>query len=147
MKAKYLLGFTINGCKMKIALIANDANSVLNFRKEFILCLKKHSEVFVLAPQDDKKIIAQINALGAQFIPITLSKQGINPLKDLLFFKDLLVKVKNIRPDQVFSFTIKPVIWGSMAAKKAGVPFIYSMITGVGFAFTDITTAGINLSK
>jgi len=60
----------------------------------------------------------------------------INPLKDLLLFYELYRIYKKTRPDIALHFTIKPVIYGPLAAKLAGVPVIINSIMGLGYIFT-----------
>ena len=60
----------------------------------------------------------------------------MNPLRDIRAACALVALFHEVRPDVVLSYTIKPVIYGSLAARWTGVPAIYSMITGVGYAFS-----------
>lgn len=121
-----------------IAIIASFAPSIINFRKELIVALQKHAEIIVLAPYEDEQTSNDILALGVQYKTFFLSPRGRNPLHDLKTKRELTKLLKDISPDIVLSYTIKPVIWGSIAAHKARIKKIYSMITGLGYAFTDI---------
>ena len=64
-----------------------------------------------------------------------LDRKGLNPLNDLRTTRALLRIFKNEKPDLLFASTIKPVIYGGIAARVAGVPHIYATITGLGYAF------------
>ncbi|MBI5845475.1 MAG: glycosyltransferase family 4 protein [Deltaproteobacteria bacterium] len=70
------------------------------------------------------------------FIPIPVDRRGINPLADLRLLFHLFFLYRKLAPDVVLHFTIKPVIYGSVAARLAGVPRIVNTITGLGYAFT-----------
>jgi len=70
-----------------------------------------------------------------RYEPVSLARTGLNPLTDLASMFRLRRVFKRQRPDVVLSYTIKPVIYGSLAASWTGVPRIYSLITGLGAAF------------
>ena len=70
------------------------------------------------------------------FIPIPVDRRGINPLADLRLLFHLFFLYRKLAPDVVLHFTIKPVIYGSVAARLAGVPRIVNTVTGLGYAFT-----------
>jgi len=67
------------------------------------------------------------------------NKNGINPIADLKYWLWLVRLFQQERPDVVFGYTSKPVIYGSIAAKIAKIPHITAMVTGVGYAFTAKT--------
>lgn len=122
---------------MKTAIIASFAPSILNFRKQLVQSLCRVGVVYVLAPYENNEIKNQIIDLGAKYIPIDLNRQGMNPLQDLKSRIEITKILKELKPDHVLSYTIKPVIWGSKAAHKSGVKNIHSMITGLGYAFAS----------
>lgn len=74
---------------------------------------------------------------GAEFYGLPLEKSGFNPLKDLRFLLKLVGLFRNLRPDMVLAYTIKPVIYGSIAAKIVRIPHIFSVIAGLGYAFIN----------
>lgn len=121
--------------KLKIAIIAGFAPSVINFRKELINELSLSNDVVVFAPVHDKKTIDAIESLSVKYVPYYLSRNGSNILKDLKTVYSLIRSLQKNAPDMVFSYTIKPVIWGSMSAYFLGIKNIYSMITGLGYVF------------
>jgi len=110
--------------------------SLINFRGKLIEQLVKEGhEVTACAPGNDPQITERLEAIGAKFRSINLHRAGMNPVADLRSMLDLRQTFQELKPDVAFLYTIKPVIYGSMAAKSAGVPRIYSMITGLGTAF------------
>jgi len=120
----------------KIVVAASFTRSLVNFRGDMIKdWVKRGHEVYTCAPQTGYE--KQIEALGAYFIPVRLARTGLNPLSDVLYLLALVRLFRRIRPDVVFSYTIKPVIYGSLAASLCSVPGIFSMITGAGYAFED----------
>ena len=64
-----------------------------------------------------------------------LERSGMNPIKDLNYFFSLLNIYRSEKPDLVFHYTIKPNIYGSLAAKLCGIPSV-AMVTGLGYAFS-----------
>lgn len=118
----------------KIAVIASYTRSLVNFRGDMIQdWVSRGHEVYTCAPE--KGFEGQIADMGASFTPVRLARTGLNPLKDWFYFLDLIAFFKRVKPDVVFSYTIKPVIYGSIAASLSSVPKIFSLVTGAGFIF------------
>jgi lipopolysaccharide/colanic/teichoic acid biosynthesis glycosyltransferase len=121
-----------------IAIISHQAFSLLNFRSSLIqLLVKSGYRVYALAPDYLNTDIEGIKSLGAEPIKYSLSRSGINPLTDFLDSLMLMFILRKLKPDVSFAFTIKPVIYGSIAAWIARVPSRISMIEGLGYFFTD----------
>lgn len=124
---------------MRILLIASYAPSLLNFRGPFIKALLEYGhEVFVTAPSFQPELKNKLESLGVTVLDIPLQRQGMNIFFDILYFFRLIKLFKKISPDLVFTYTIKPNIWGAFAGAINGTRTI-SVITGLGYAFTDST--------
>lgn len=123
---------------MKFILISPKNRTVYNFRgdliKKIISC---GYEVVVTGP--NRIDVDKVEALGARFIEVPINKNGVNPLADIRYQKALEAIFRQEKPDVVLGYTAKPVIYGSIAAKKAKVPHIAAMVTGAGYAFTAKT--------
>lgn len=120
----------------KFFLISPKNRTVYNFRGDLIRDIRKKGyEVYVTGP--DTENIAEIESLGVRFIEIPMNKTGLNPFADLQYFIRLYKLLKKEKPDVILGYTIKPVIYGGIAAKLAGVSNINSMITGTGYLFTS----------
>lgn len=123
---------------LKFILVSPKNRTVYNFRgdliKQIVAC---GYEVVVTGPNQID--VDKIQALGARFIEVPIDKNGVNPLADLGYQKALKEIFCREKPDVVLGYTSKPVIYGSIAAKKAGVPHIAAMVTGAGYAFTAKT--------
>ena len=114
----------------KILILANDVTTILQFRCELITALvEAKKEVIVSVPDSER--IAEIEALGAKVIKTQVARHGKNPLKDLKLIKDYKKLLKEIKPDIVFTFTIKPNVYGGMACRKLKIPFVAN-VTGLG---------------
>lgn len=123
---------------MKFVLILSYLPSVINFRGKLLEAIAaKGYEIHILAPdtdqfQDDFQTLTQ---LGYHIHNIPMQRAGTNPIADAKALKALYTTIKAIKPDYVLSYTIKPVIYGTLAAKMAKVTHIFAMITGLGYAF------------
>jgi len=93
------------------------------------------TDVVCLVPADGGA--AALRELGARVVELRLSRRGLNPLAELVTVARLHRLVRRERPDTVLNFSIKPSIYGSVAARLAGVRRVCSMITGLGYAFMD----------
>lgn len=121
---------------MKIVVLAGLDNSLLNFRGPLLHALVDAGhEVIAASPAQNAEIPQKLMNMGVQYEPVRLARAGLNPVADMDSLLRLQRLFKRERPDVVLSYTIKPVIYGSLAAWLAGVPRIYALITGLGAAF------------
>ncbi len=122
----------------RVALIGNQAFSMLNFRGRLIhdIVAKGH-EVYAFAPDFDESSRAAIGALGARPIDHGLHRTGMNPVSDVAGVVDLVAKLRTIRPDIAIGYSIKPATYGVLAGWAAGVPRQFAMIEGLGHIFVS----------
>lgn len=126
---------------MKIILIGNLAESLISFRGELISeFVHLGHEVTVCSPGDNVEVANTLLAMGAVYRSLEFNRTSTNPLGDVAFFLDLIALFKEIKPDIVLNYTIKPIVYGSLAAKFTGVRYVYSVITGLGYFFLGETT-------
>ncbi len=120
----------------KVLIIGGYAPSLLNFRGALIrhLCEQGH-EVLACAPDPSPEIERGLAQIGARCVAVPMNRTGLNPFADLRYLLRLVALMRTHRPDVVLSYTVKPLIWGSLAARIAGVPRRYALITGLGYAF------------
>ncbi len=83
----------------------------------------------------------KVEALGIPFFPLPVNRRALNPAADLKLFVSLYRWYKTEKPQIVHHFTIKPVIYGSLAARLAGVPKIVNTVTGLGYVFSEGSAA------
>lgn len=121
---------------MKLLFSGNTAWSMYNFRKNVLESfIQTGVKVIVVAPNDDiysKKLVS----MGCKFVPINISRKGTNPIKDFLLFLNYKKILKDERPNGCFFYTIKPNIYGGMAAGYLNIPFI-AVTTGLGYIFNN----------
>lgn len=123
-----------------LVVLAGYAPSLVNFRLHLLLELQKQGyHVIACAPQKVDWVIKTLIEHNIEFNTFPISPASIAPHKDVLFLLKFSHFLKRIKPNIFFAYTIKPVIYGSLAAKLAGVPQIYSFITGLGYTFEDRT--------
>jgi len=115
----------------RIVFLANTAWSMYNFRLGIMHMLRRRgADVTVIAPVDEYS--DRFAESGIRFVEIKkLRAKGTNPLADLALFFELRRTLRSIRPHLMFSYTIKPNIYGILAAKSLNVPSI-AVITGLG---------------
>lgn len=122
----------------KIAIIGGYAPSLLNFRGALIGEMVKNGHtVLACAPDASNETIKKLHELGAEYRNIPMDRAGINPLMDLRSFLSLVFFFLKNRPDIFLGYTIKPVIFGSLAARMALVSQRYAMITGLGWSLAS----------
>ncbi|EED0955040.1 glycosyltransferase family 4 protein, partial [Escherichia coli] len=125
-------------CDMKkIVIIGNVASMMLRFRKELIMNLVRQGDnVYCLANDFSTEDLKVLSSWGVKGVKFSLNSKGINPFKDIIAVYELTKILKDISPDIVFSYFVKPVIFGTIASKLSKVPRIVGMIEGLGNAFT-----------
>lgn len=120
----------------RIALIAPHCNSLLNFRGDLIQHLLENGyEVYTLAPEYPEEFEKRIWERGAKTLTYRVNRKSLNPFGDLITTWDLFSVLKKNKIELIIPYTIKPVIYGSLAANWAGIPVV-SMITGLGLTFS-----------
>lgn len=115
-----------------ILILVNKQTTVINFRLEVVAALVKSGySVHVSVPEGDR--LGEIEAVGANVIKTDVARHGTNPLEDFKLMLQYRKLIREIRPDLVLTYTIKPNIYGGMASALCGVPYIAN-ITGLGTA-------------
>lgn len=121
----------------KIVLIGTTADSITGFRSDLIKQLVLYGyEVFAFTCEYNEAQLSEISALGAKPITYEMSRGGLNPFADLKTIFELKRKIIDIKPDVIFSYFTKPVVYGSLAARLSHTPKIIGMIEGLGTPFT-----------
>lgn len=120
--------------QLKIGIVLNTAWNIYNFRLGLVKAfLAAGHSVYAIAPFDD--FVPEIEATGCVFIPVHhLSRKGMNPIQDMRFGHELYKIYTSKELDVVLHYTIKPNIYGSLAAGRAKVKSI-STVTGLGYSF------------
>lgn len=122
---------------MRVAIVINTSWNIYNYRMGLINALMDQGhEIYAIAPRDEFS-----NALievGCNYIPVEIDNWGTNPIKDLKLIYDFHKIYKSLKPDMIFHFTIKPNIYGSIAARLLNIPSM-SNVSGLGTVFMKET--------
>lgn len=122
----------------RIIIIGTVSSYLYSFRKDLIASLIEQGHtVYAFITDNEEKSINDIRRLGAIPVDYQLSRGGLNPIIDISNTFSLYKKIKCINPDVIISYSAKPVIFGSLAAKAAKTEKIIGMIEGLGYVFTD----------
>jgi glycosyltransferase involved in cell wall biosynthesis len=122
----------------RIVVIGGFAPALISFRGDLIAAMASAGhEVIACAPGNDPEVAEALQARGARYLPVALDRSGTDPLADLSSLLRLRRLFRQLRPDLVLAYTAKAVIYGAGAARLAGVPHIFAMITGLGYAFIE----------
>jgi len=122
----------------RILVLGGWPESLINFRGPLLQSMTARGhEVVAAAGGDDPSLRARLADRGVRYHPMRLERAGLNPLADL----GSLVQVRRIlrreRIDLVLAYTIKPVVYGLLAARSLRIRDRYALITGAGYAFGD----------
>lgn len=117
-----------------LAIVVNDTDFFLSHRLPIALeALNKGYDVHIITAFSPS--VELLSKHGLKHHSVYLSRKSMNPFQELLTFFNLLTLFRKIRPDIVHLVTIKPVIYGTLAARLTKVPAIIAAITGMGSAF------------
>ncbi len=120
----------------KLILSANTDWYLYNYRLSLAQAiLDQGYELLLLAPAGPYG--EKLRALGFQWETIHLRRHGLNPFVDFLTFLQILRIYRREQPDLVHHFTIKPMVYGSLAARAAGIPSVVNSVTGLGRLFVN----------
>ncbi|MBU2611903.1 MAG: glycosyltransferase family 4 protein, partial [Chloroflexi bacterium] len=118
----------------KVLLFANTDWYLYNFRLPLAQALREKGHVVVLLSPPGEYGPRLVGA-GLRWISFPLSRRGMNPFSELITLWRLTRLYSRERPDLAHHFTVKCVLYGSLAAKMAGVKYIVNAITGLGYVF------------
>ncbi len=118
---------------MKVAIVLNTSWNIYNFRMNFVRTLvQKGYEVHTIAPID--RYTPLLVKAGCHHHPVRMDSRGINPVKDIALILELRSIYRKLRPDVILHYTIKPNIYGSIAAATLGIPTVNN-VCGLGTVF------------
>ncbi len=121
----------------KILFCDNDLWSLLNFRGHVFTRLYQNGySVALVAPRPNNDMVLSKIPDGVKYYPIDIDRCGKSVYNDLKYMRQLYRIYKQERPDYIFHYTIKPNIYGTIAAKSLGIPCT-NMVAGLGYVFND----------
>lgn len=118
---------------MKLVIVVNTSWNIYNFRMNFVKTLiEKGHQVHTVAPRDSYTHF--LEEAGCIHHNVTMDSRGVNPIKDTALFFELWGIYRKIKPDTILHFTIKPNIYGTLAASIEKIPTINN-VCGLGTVF------------
>ena len=119
----------------RVLILANNDVGLYRFRKDLIAAfLNAGHEVYISLPDGD--FVSELVKLGCRFLDTPIDRRGMNPLRDGRLFRRYCAILKEIEPDLVITYTIKPNIYGGIACRIAHIPYAAN-ITGLGSAIEN----------
>ena len=119
-----------------VAITSNSVERIYRFRAPIVRALVERGiHVYAVAPAGE--FARDVEALGAEFVPWRLNRGSVNPYTEAGSLVSLLRIYRRLRPDVAQHFTIKPNVYGALAAMLAGVPVVVGGVTGLGYAFAE----------
>lgn len=122
--------------RKKILMIASKAKAHINFRSDLTkLIIEKGWDVSLIVPHELYK--KELEEMGIKVIVMPYNKNSISIMENINIIKTIEKIIKEEKPNKIFAYTIKPIILGSIAAKKCKIKEMYSMVTGLGHIYSD----------
>ena len=116
---------------MRVLIVANADIGLYKFRKELLEELVKNNEVYIALPKGE--FYNELVAIGCRYIVTELDRHGTNPLKEFKVVSLYKRIIKEVKPDIVFTYTIKPNVYAGIACASLNVPYVAN-VTGLGTA-------------
>lgn len=118
----------------KILILANSSSGLYGFRNELVVKLLEQNQVYVSLPDDTNN--KELQEEGCILYHTPINRRGMNPIQDIGLFRAYRKLLKEIRPDVVLTYTIKPNVYGGLACRMEKIPYIAN-ITGLGSALEN----------
>lgn len=121
--------------KKKIVIIGNNSSGMYDFRHELIEeLILRGDTITVLTPFDTK--VDDLRGIGTNVINTPLNRRGINPIEDFSLIRLYKKLLKQIKPDIVITYTIKPNVYAGYVCRRCRIPYVAN-ITGIGTTFQN----------
>lgn len=119
-----------------ILFVTNVEWFFLSHRLPLARAMQRQGARVVIAAADTGRV-PEITAEGFEFVALPFSRRGINPLAELRTLVAIVALYRRLRPDLIHQISIKPVLYGSLAARLAGRPPLVNAISGLGHLFAE----------
>ena len=121
---------------MKIAVLSSHTASLFWFRMDMMLDFIHHGHtVIALGPENKDEWESKFREVGIQYQQLRVERNGINPFSDLRTYLQLKKIMKREKPDKIFAYQAKTVVYGCLAARANGINEVYPLIAGLGSIF------------
>lgn len=123
---------------MRILVLSSHTPSIFWFRMDMMQAfMDSGCEVIAAGNEPEAQWKAQFAERGIAYHQIHISRNGTNPLKDIHTFRSVYALLKEIRPDKIFTYQAKTIIYGSIAANLLGITEVYPLVAGIGSVFLN----------
>lgn len=122
----------------RVLILSGQAFSLLNFRGPLIQDLRERGhEVVACTPQDahTEGLRRRVEGGGVRLETVPLKRRSLTPFYDFRTIRALTALFQRLRPDRVLAYMAKPIVYGGLAARRAGNTHFVPMFTGLGCAF------------
>lgn len=127
---------TLSSAPTTVLVLGGYAQSLVTFRGSLMQAMvARGHRVVACAPAAPPSVVEALAGMGVAYRDVPFNRTGLRPDEDLRTLAALVALFREVRPDVILGYTIKPVIWGLLAARIARVPRRFAMITGLGYAF------------
>lgn len=124
--------------RAKVLVLGSYAPSLIRFRGPLLRDLVAAGcQVLAAASEEDPETEAELEGMGVGYRRVAMERAGTDPLADLRTLAALVRLLRAERPDLLLAYTLKPIVYGGIAAQLAGVPRFFAMVTGLGYAFAE----------
>ena len=121
---------------LSVSILGSFAESLINFRGPLLEALvHRGHRVVACAPAAPAPVVDALTTMGVTYRDVPFRRAGMRLDEDLRALRALIGLFRELRPDIVLTYTIKPVIYGLLAARLVGVPRRFAIITGLGYTF------------
>lgn len=120
----------------RIMILCNSCEGLYKFRKELLEQLAGNFQIVIITPFDEKEYIEELEKMGCNLIEIPINRRGKNIFEELKLIKFYYKFLKELKPDKILTYTIKPNIYGGIVSQMLKLKYI-STITGIGTAFQN----------
>ena len=129
--------------RLTVLVIAGLAWSLVNFRLDLMRrMIANGHRVLAAAPDFDTETETALRAAGIEPLTVPMQRTGLNPVNDLQTLRALRKLIRDRRPDLILPYTMKPIVWGSLAARLEGNIRCHPLFTGLGYAFSEAHPTG-----
>lgn len=130
-----------NGAAKRVAVVGSLGYSLVNFRLDLMRrMVGLGHEVLAIAPEIDAETASTLARNGIRRRTVPMERTGTRPVADMRTLAAFVRLFRQEQPDVVLAYTMKPIVYGGLAARIAGVPELHVLFTGLGYAFADRAT-------
>lgn len=123
---------------MKVLILSSYTKSLLWFRTDLMAdLLAAGHEVIALGEDSSEEAVAEFARRGVEYRSFPVSRNGLSPIEDLRTSRALRELMHEIRPDKLFVYQAKTIVYGVPAARRAGVTGVYPLVAGLGSVFRN----------